>query len=906
MLSLSLLLVAAIGVIVGLRWREQTRRRLGAIELRLAMVQAQLDGMTLAADAARAAPPEPEAPPATEAQPPAAPEEAVSAGPEGAPGEAAPPPESMPPQEPSSPPAAPWGAPTTPQPARGLEERFGTRWVVWVGGLALALGGVFLVQYSIEQGLLGPAARIGLGALLAAALIAGGEWMRRSEAPGSAAALPVAHIPSMLTAAGTVVAYATVYAAFALYGFIDGGAAFILLGAVALATLVAALLHGPALAAMGVVGAFVTPLLVSSQHPAYWALILYLSIVTAAALALARVRLWRWLAVTAIVLSLLWMLLSVIEPDLDTLVPFGVYALAGFILAGLFVVSGFALGPQPAPGKVEFVASGALAAYAFAAALMVIAQHHDGFVLAIFAATVVGTLWIAGRTDAAAAAVPAAAVLTSLVIGDWALEGPVASGVVPGGPVGVSVGPTTLVDNQVHVAVGAAFALLFGLAGLYRQGHSARPLAPVLWAGSAVFAPVAILVALYYRLANFERSIPFALAALALSLLFAYATDRLSKRAPAPGQELAAAIFAAGSVAGLVLTLTFALEKGWLSVAFALMAPGVAWIANRRQLPVLRWLVVALAVLVLGRIVYEQQLVGTDLGATPIFNWLLYSYGVPAVSFWLAGWLLRRQADDVPTRTAETSAILYTVLFCFFEIRHWMNHGDIYAAAPRLAETALQVSIGLALTIGLERMRRVSQSIVHDVGAQVLAVLSAFGIVLLLVDNPWLEYVDVGGPVVNLILLGYLLPAVLVAILVRVTRHTRPPGYRWTAEIAGFGLALAYLTLEVRRLYHGADMHVPMTVGDAEQYTYSAVWLAYGVVLLLAGILFRTQSVRLASAAVIAITVAKVFLVDLSGLTGIYRALSFIVLGLVLVGIGWLYQRLLFPSRGAPNADTSS
>jgi uncharacterized membrane protein len=35
----------------------------------------------------------------------------------------------------------------------------------------------------------------------------------------------------------------------------------------------------------------------------------------------------------------------------------------------------------------------------------------------------------------------------------------------------------------------------------------------------------------------------------------------------------------------------------------------------------------------------------------------------------------------------------------------------------------------------------------------------------------------------------------------------------------------------------------------------------------------------------------------MSGLTGIFRALSFIGLGAVLVGIGWIYQRMLFPSR---------
>jgi uncharacterized membrane protein len=52
-----------------------------------------------------------------------------------------------------------------------------------------------------------------------------------------------------------------------------------------------------------------------------------------------------------------------------------------------------------------------------------------------------------------------------------------------------------------------------------------------------------------------------------------------------------------------------------------------------------------------------------------------------------------------------------------------------------------------------------------------------------------------------------------------------------------------------------------------------------------------------------------VFLHDLAGVQGIYRALSFIGLGLVLMGIGWLYQRLLFPqgaSDAAPQGQAST
>jgi uncharacterized membrane protein len=99
----------------------------------------------------------------------------------------------------------------------------------------------------------------------------------------------------------------------------------------------------------------------------------------------------------------------------------------------------------------------------------------------------------------------------------------------------------------------------------------------------------------------------------------------------------------------------------------------------------------------------------------------------------------------------------------------------------------------------------------------------------------------------------------------------------------------------VVRVYHGPVLTAG-GIGNAEQYTLSAVWLAYGVALLVVGLLVRAKLARLGSAAVIALTVAKVFVIDMAGLDGIWRALSFIGLGLVLVGIGYLYQRLLFPA----------
>jgi uncharacterized membrane protein len=803
--------------------------------------------------------------------------------------------------EPSAEPAMEMPPPPPPRPAPpavpalegpSLEERFGTRWVVWVGGLALALGGIFMVRYSIEQGWIGPGVRVALGALLAAALAGSGEWLRRRQ-PAPDAAGSIANIPSILTAAGTTVAFATVWAAYALYGFLAPGAAFLMLGLVALLALAAAMLHGPALAALGLVGAEVTPLLVASEKPDYWALYIYLAIVTAAAFALARLRLWRWLAIAAVAFGLFWTL-----PDIAAAgraAPHLFHAVAGYVLVAALIVAGLWFGPTAMRGQIDGVSSGALAAYLGAAALIAVAQDHAAAATTIFAVLTAATIAIAWRTDAAAGALPIAAALAALVITAWAVE-PVTSHLVAAGPGG---GPEPSPASIAwHFVLGLGLAAAFAGSGYLVQGRYLSATIPVLWAATGVLVPLAILIALYYRIAGLDRSIPFAGLALLLAAWFAVATEQLTRRSPSSGVAASAALHAAGAAAALALTLSFALEKGWLTIGLALMAPGIAWVAQKRPLPLLRWLAAAAAVLVLARIAWEPRIAGADLGTRPIFNWLLFGYGVPAASFWVAGHLLRRRGDDLAVRIVEAAAILFTVLLVFLEIRHAMNGGDIYGSGGALAELALQVSAGLAIAIGLEWLRGRTGSIVYDVGAVVVAgiTLAAIVIGLGILDNPLVTDRPVGGPFLNLILLGYGLPAVLAIVLALVARRTRPMSYRAVCVAASVALALGYLTLQVVRLYHGPVLTAGETT-DPEQYTLSAVWLGFGVVLLVAGLLIESKPARLASAAVVVLTIAKVFLVDMADLTGIWRALSFIGLGLVLVGIGYLYQRLLFPPR---------
>ena len=232
------------------------------------------------------------------------------------------------------------------------------------------------------------------------------------------------------------------------------------------------------------------------------------------------------------------------------------------------------------------------------------------------------------------------------------------------------------------------------------------------------------------------------------------------------------------------------LEKGWLTVALALMVPGIAWIASERPVPILRALAAAVDRAGGGaRSAGSRASSAADVGTTPIFNWILYGYGIPALAFWVGGHLLRKRADDTPTRMVESAAILFTVLTLFLEIRHYMHGGDIYRQGSRLGELALQVCAGLATTIGLEHVRHRTQSMVHDIGALIVAALTASGVVLGLwmTLNPWLTGEPVGGAFFNLILLGYGLPAVLAIWLAMATRGVRPESYRVLA--AGFAVA---------------------------------------------------------------------------------------------------------------------
>jgi uncharacterized membrane protein len=77
----------------------------------------------------------------------------------------------------------------------------------------------------------------------------------------------------------------------------------------------------------------------------------------------------------------------------------------------------------------------------------------------------------------------------------------------------------------------------------------------------------------------------------------------------------------------------------------------------------------------------------------------------------------------------------------------------------------------------------------------------------------------------------------------------------------------------------------------AEDFTYSALWMAYGAMLMVVGFWRRSSFVRWQALVLIALTIIKVFVYDVSQLDKGYRIVSFIVLGVLLLTISFVYQR---------------
>jgi uncharacterized membrane protein len=119
------------------------------------------------------------------------------------------------------------------------------------------------------------------------------------------------------------------------------------------------------------------------------------------------------------------------------------------------------------------------------------------------------------------------------------------------------------------------------------------------------------------------------------------------------------------------------------------------------------------------------------------------------------------------------------------------------------------------------------------------------------------------------------------------------------AVVAGF----VWITLQIRQIFHPSSMALSASpIEEAELWAWSGAWLGYGIVLMFLGIRASNRALRLTALGVVGLVCVKVFLIDMADLTGLWRVVSFLGLGLALIGLGAVHRRFVLPTRPGPAA----
>jgi uncharacterized membrane protein len=111
-------------------------------------------------------------------------------------------------------------------------------------------------------------------------------------------------------------------------------------------------------------------------------------------------------------------------------------------------------------------------------------------------------------------------------------------------------------------------------------------------------------------------------------------------------------------------------------------------------------------------------------------------------------------------------------------------------------------------------------------------------------------------------------------------------------RVLGLGAMILTVLATVRQVMQGSIMSGG-TLSTAENYLYSAGLLALAIAWLARGMMAGSRLLRLAGLSLLTVVTLKVFLIDAAALEGVLRILSFLGLGIALIGIGWAYGRVM-------------
>ena len=777
---------------------------------------------------------------------------------------------------------------STPKPAppkRDMENALASRWFVWVGGLAIALGGLLFVKYAHDNGLIPPLLRVVIGLVFGGALVAASEWLRRRDDD-----LARGFVPAALSAAGLAIAFGVVYAAYALYDILSPTACFPLLVAIALGALWLSLRQGPLIAALGLVGSYGAPALVPSEFPSVWGFFAILLVILAATLWLLRQRPWWWAGFAALVGSLAWALMWLNGFfATDQILPIGLFALASGA-AATFLPKGLAI-REPSWGSLADpkkmlppmqIAVAGLAVLVLVLGGLVHQSSHDMRALLMFAIGMAALTGFGWWRDGMVAA-PLAAAIAALVVlmgwpdvgfHEWAMDERGFWSTVPG-----FIEPPRFRNAMLSGAV--AFTAV-GLLGVLLRDEK-RP-----WAALAAGSALLFLFGAWAR-ADFTM-VPstwaiFGVVASAILVGLAYRIQIKASRA--------AEILLAGAAPLAVFAIDRLLDGVWMTLAVAALAALAAFSTRRMALPWLATIAAGLASFAAARLFYGREFWGEPVGLPLGAHWPLYGYGVTAALFWQASRWLKVDAFARHRMALEGLALGLAIALVSLELRVIIA-GGIAKDSMGLLELSTHALAWMGAAYGLAYRQQLFSSFVSLWGARALLLASSLVLLAgLTIRNPVVtgDIVE-GGRVFNALWLAYLAPVPLLALMARKLEGLGLGHWRNAFGVFALVLLMTFVTLQVKRLFQDFTIAIEF-LSDAESYAVSLAWLAMAILIFIVGIKLDRQTIRYGGLAVMVATVLKVFVVDLSDLSGLWRIASLMGLGLCLIGVGWVYTRFV-------------
>jgi uncharacterized membrane protein len=386
-----------------------------------------------------------------------------------------------------------------------------------------------------------------------------------------------------------------------------------------------------------------------------------------------------------------------------------------------------------------------------------------------------------------------------------------------------------------------------------------------------------------------------------LALLFAWLDRR-------DAEERGASLFLAAATAALLLGLSLRellpaelVASGWAAVALL-----AAFVASRRGLSPVASVALLAAAAAAARAVLAvpdlwETLAGSLFGDPALATQLPFAR-IALEALLLPALLLAPLAFLIPAEAkrrrvsplAVASALAAAAVYVLFKQAYGLSSAEDFAArgfAERMLITQALFALGWLICTGRIPLPRVDEDRQWLAGILITALAAARLVWFdMVVDDPLLVAQSVGSlPVANLLAPAYLLSALWLY------RARRGAGHRLRSGL-WLLLALACLVfgtmLMVRQGFQGPILSRP-GVPAAESYGYSLAGLLLSIALLLAGMRLPDKALRLAGLVLLTATTLKVFLIDASALEGVLRILSFLVLGIALIGIGKLYTAVL-------------